>query len=327
MRCTSTEAPEVDMRQRWDTIIIGAGPAGLMAAIYLARYRRSTLVLHDGRSRAACIPLTHNAPGWTEGISGKRLLSKMAAQAAGFGACFHSAHVEQVQKAPSDFVVGAAGGETWRSSTLIVATGADMNQLPLEARDHERALENRVLGYCPICDGFEHIDQRIGVIGCGEHAAKEALFLSRYAARVTLIKKTRFDLDPQLSEQLSKAGIEALETPVEDYVVYDREMALRMADGSQLAFDVVYPALGLRPRSELAAALGLALDEAGHVSADSPYVAHVPGLYAAGDVVAGLDQISVATGHGAIAATKAHNWMREQELISKDFGASAEGRG
>jgi thioredoxin reductase (NADPH) len=235
--------------------------------------------------------------------------------------------VEQVQKAASGFEVGAAGGATWRSSTLIVATGADMNSIPLEARDHERALENRVLGYYPICDGFEHIDQRIGVIGCGEHAAKEALFLSRYSARVTLIKKTRFDLDPQLSEQLSTAGIEVFETPVEGYLVYDREMALRLADGSQLAFDVVYPALGLRPRSELAAALGLPLDEAGHVSADSPYVAHVPGLYAAGDVVAGLDQFSVATGHGAIVATKAHNWMREQELISKDFGASDEGRG
>lgn len=312
------------MRQRWDAIIIGAGPAGLMAAVYLARYRRSTLVLHDGRSRAACIPLTHNAPGWTKGISGKRLLAKMAAQGAGFGARFHSAHVEQVQRGPSGFVVAAAGGTTWRSSTLIIATGADMNQLPLEARDHETALANRVLGYCPICDGFEHIDQRIGVIGWGAHAAKEALFLSRYSGSVTLIKSTRFDLDPQLSEQPSKAGIEVLESQVKDYLVYDREIALRMADGSHLAFDVVYPALGLRPRSELAAALGLAVDEAGHVSADSPYVAHVPGLYAAGDVVAGLDQISVATGHGAIAATKAHNWMREQELKSKDFGAPDE---
>ncbi len=300
------------MTQSWDAIVVGAGPAGLTAALYLARFRRSTLVLHDGTSRAARIPSTHNVPGWAEGISGARLLARIAAQARKYGASFHEAHVERVEKRESGFTVATAGGATWSSQALLLATGADMNQIPLEAQDHEKALVNRVLGYCPICDGFEHIDQRIGVVGCDRQGAKEALFLRQYSARLTLMPKSFAELDLRLLERLAAAGIAVVQRPVKRYLVSDRELIVRLDDESELSFDVIYPALGLRPRTKLAAALGMALDEGGNVSAKSPFGTHVPGLYAAGDIVAGLDQISVAMGHGAVAATKAHNWMRAQ---------------
>lgn len=213
----SAEARQVRDRdaRALDTIVVGAGPAGLMAAVYLARYRRSTLVLHDGASRAGSISLTRNAPGWPQGISGKRFLAQMAAQAAQYGASFHAAHVERVEKTESGFKVAAAGGERWSSRTLLLATGVATNQIPLADPDHQRALANRVLGYCPICDGFEHIDERIGVIGCDERGAKEALFLRQYSARVTLMPKSFFELDPRLLEQLSGCGIKVVHSPVD----------------------------------------------------------------------------------------------------------------
>ncbi len=159
------------MTQFWDAIVVGAGPAGLTAALYLARFRRSTLVLHDGTSRAARIP-THNVPRWAEGISGARLLARIAAQARKYGASFLEAHVERVEKSESGFTVATSGEATSSSRALLLATGANLNQIPLEAQDHETALVNRILGYCPICNGFEHIDQRIGVVGC-DRAGRE----------------------------------------------------------------------------------------------------------------------------------------------------------
>nr|WP_313631790.1 NAD(P)/FAD-dependent oxidoreductase [Brevundimonas naejangsanensis] len=296
-----------------DVVVIGAGPAGLTAALYLARYRRKVLVLHDGKSRALRIPLTHNAPGFPEGVRGPDLIARMTRHAVQYGADIQEAEVSAITAVAGGFNLHLANGSTLLGRAVILATGVDLNQIDLPEAVHEAAIRAGVLRYCPVCDGYEHIGKRIGVIGCDTNGAAEALFLRGYSRTVTLMPLTRPELSSAEDRALADAGIRleagalrALEPGADDITV-------RLDTGASLAFDVIYPALGRRPRSCLAEQLGLDLTEAGCVTPDAVFESGVAGVFAAGDLVEGLDQISVAMGHGAVAGTRAHNWLREQE--------------
>ena len=296
-----------------DVIIIGAGPAGLTAALYLARYRRDTLVLHDGRSRALRIPLTHNAPGFPDGVGGPELIARMTRHAVQYGAVVEEAEVTAIEVVDGGFRLHLEGGSSHASRAVILATGIDLNQIDLPDTVHEAAIRAGVLRYCPVCDGYEHLDKRIGVIGCDTNGAAEALFLRQYSSDITLMPLSHPELASAQVQELAAAGIKvepgalvALE-PGADHI------GVLLEDRAHLEFDVIYPALGCRPRSGLAQQLGIDLTEAGCVTAACVIDSGVPGVFAAGDVVEGLDQVSVAMGHGAVAATKAHNWLREQD--------------
>jgi len=296
-----------------EVIIIGAGPAGLTAALYLARYRRDVLVLHDGKSRALRIPKTHNAPGFPDGIEGTDLISRMTRHATEYGARIDTAEVTGIEHLPSSFRLSSES-RAWESRALILATGIFLNQVDLPHEVHEAAIDAGVLRYCPICDGYEHRDRRIGVIGCDSNGAAEALFLRRYSHDITLMPLSHPELSPEQMREVTHAGISvrtgamvALQ-PYRDHV----DVRLEGEHGLQ-SFDVIYPALGCRPRSELAAQLGIALDDSGCIASGAVRDSGVPGFFAAGDVLEGLDQVSVAMGHGALAATAAHNWLREQD--------------
>ena len=301
----------------YDIIIVGAGPAGLTAALYAARFRRSTLVIHDGTPRAATIPRSHNVPGFDEGIGGPDLLARMTRHAAACGAQFLEARVTAAARAGELFRLTDAGGVVRASRALILATGIAMNAVPLPEDVHQAAIDAGVLRYCPICDGFEHRGERIAVLGCDVSGAAEALFLTGYSDRVTLVPRRDVELDAGKRPELEAAGVHVLTEPVTRFEPTDRHVLLHCEGREQpLAFDVLYPALGLRPRNALAQQLGLAVGEAGTVCATAPFATPVPGLYCAGDLVEGLDQISVAMGHGAVAATKAHNWLRERDGVT-----------
>lgn len=298
----------------WDCLIIGAGPAGLSAALYLARFRRRVLVLHDGKARAARIPRTHNVPGFPDGIAGAELLERMAEHATRYGAVLRQAEVVRAELAHGRFQLHTADGNTVTGRALVLATGLHLNQIPLPDAVHEAAIRANVLRYCPVCDGFEHIDRRVAVVGCDAEGADEALFLRRYTPHLTLLPKAKAELSAARRAELAAAGIHVEDRAVERYAPHAQGFDIYLeGDATPMEFDVVYPALGVRQRTELAAMLGLPLGEAGCVAATSPLGTDVPGLYCAGDIVEGLDQISVAMGHGAVAATRAHNWLRDQE--------------
>lgn len=300
------------MDEDWDAIVVGAGPAGLSAALYLARFRRRVLVLHDGKSRALRIPKTHNAPGFPHGVAGTELVARMLAHAQRFGAEVRQAEITKVRKQGDAFVLESKDGETFRARALILATGLFLNQLILDDATHEQAIADGVLRYCPVCDAYEHTDRHIGVIGCNVNGAAEALFLRQYSEQLTLMSHNYAELTEPQRQQLARAGITVIDTPVAHYIPDQTGINVYLKGQTQpLRFDVVYPALGCRQRTELAVQLGLEVDESGSVEAHSPYATAIEGLYCAGDIVDGLDQISVAMGHGAIAATKAHNWLRE----------------
>jgi len=163
--------------------------------------------------------------------------------------------------------------------------------------------------FCPICDGYEAMDLRIGVFGPLEGASKKALFLRTYSRTVTLFA-TDLDSDTTADarDALERAGVSVVGRPVRVERIADK-VAVTLDSGLRQEVDVLYPALGCNVRSELALSLGAARGEQGTLKVDDCQRTTVPGLYAAGDVVADLHQLSVATGHAAIAATEIHNTL------------------
>jgi thioredoxin reductase (NADPH) len=301
-------------RDNAEVIIVGAGPAGLTAALYLARYQRDVLVLHDGKSRALRIPKTHNAPGFPDGIEGPELIRRMTRHATEFGTRIMEAEVTGIEQTAAGFRLRAGDGQSWDARAVILASGIVLNQVNLPHAVHEAAIKAGVLRYCPVCDGYEHSEARIGVIGCDSDGAAEALFLRNYSSDITLMPLSHPELTPAQAKQMADAGITVKGGALVALEPGTEEMVVRLeGEAAPLTFDVIYPALGCRPRSDLAEQLGLALKSEGCVPAGAIKTSGVPGFFAAGDVVEGLDQISVAMGHGAMAGTNAHNWLREQD--------------
>lgn len=290
-----------------DAVIVGGGPAGLTAAIYLARFRRKFVLVDDGASRMGWIPITHNHPGFPDGIAGPELLSRMRAQAGSFGAKIVNGQVERVEAITDGFRLLLKGGGTLQARFLVLATGVVDREPDLP--DLFGAVQRGLLRICPICDAYEVIDQRVAVVGRGAHAAREALFLRHYSDRVSLLLLGEpDDLDAACRAELTVNGVDVLETAISAVVIeQNRIVALDFADGEQRAFDVLYSALGMTSRSDLAVQLGAALAADGRLQVDEHQLTTVPRLYAAGDVVRGLNQISIAQGEGAIAATDIHN--------------------
>lgn len=298
-------------KQPWECVVVGAGPGGLSAALYMARFRRRVLVVHDGRSRALRIPRTHNVPGFPDGVEGPALIEKMSEHAARYGAQFMEAEVVSVRHDEGVFVLETADARQLLAESLVLAPGLHLNEPPLPHAEHEAAIRAGVLRYCPICDGFEHSDQRIAVIGCDSSGAAEALFLRQYSEDVTLLPMDMPELTAAQRQEMADAGVVVEPRQIAALRPFDDRFEVHLEGEAEPAvFGVVYPALGTRQRTELAAMLGVPLDDAGAVDVHAPLGTAVAGLYCAGDIVDGLDQISVAMGHGAVAATRAHNWLR-----------------
>ena len=299
-----------------DCIIIGAGPAGLTAAIYLARFHLSIRLFDCGSSRAALIPRTHNHAGYPGGIVGTDLLARMLAQAEEFGAVREQVEVRRIDRDGDDFVVVTDHGR-YPARTVLLATGVVNNRPDMDATVHDRALQAGLIRYCPICDGYEVTDKRVGVIGTGDHGMKEALFLRGYTRDVTLIAPDAdHDLDPACARALDAAGIVRVDGPCGGYAIEDDRIALDTAHG-RMAFDSLYPALGSVIRSSLAVAAGAAASDEGCLEVDAHQRTSIPGLFAAGDVVMGLDQISNAMGQAGVAATTIRNLLSERAPLRR----------
>ncbi|OWK33025.1 NAD(P)/FAD-dependent oxidoreductase [Sphingomonas mucosissima] len=299
-----------------DCVIIGGGPAGLTAAIYLARFHLDIAVFDNGSSRAASIPCTHNHAGYPGGISGPDLLGRMSEQAASFGVRTHRATVTAIEPTGDDFVIRTSDTQV-EARTVLLATGVVNNRPDMDDALHDRALSEGLLRYCPICDGYEVTDKRVGVIGTGSHGMREALFLCGYSRDITLIAPDAAHmLDEECAAALDRAGISRVDGPCGGYAIEQDQFALDTAAG-RLSFDSVYPALGSQIRSELALAAGARGTDDGCIVTDEHQRTTLPGLYAAGDVVKGLDQISHAMGQAGVAATTIRNELSERHPIRR----------
>lgn len=293
-----------------DCVVVGAGPAGLTAAIYLARFRRSFRVVESGASRAAWIPRSHNHPGFPGGVGGKALLGRMRRQAQEYGAQIDRGRVEDLSARQAQGFRLETDLGVLHAATVILATGVLDNAPALPGL--EDAVAKGLIRICPICDGYEVIDQAVGVIGHDDHAAAEALFITNYTTKVTLIHVgAEAALGAEMRQRLQAGGVRLVEASIDSVVLEKRRVkALCMAGGEALTFDSLYAALGVTPRNQLAVKAGAGLDDDGRLVVDDHQETSVRGLFAAGDVVRGLNQISTACGEGATAATRVHNRLR-----------------
>jgi thioredoxin reductase (NADPH) len=282
-----------------DCLVIGGGPAGLTAAVYLARYRRAVAVYDDGQSRASLIPRSHNYPGFPTGVSGNELLKLLRTQVDVYGIPTIDLRIATLERNGEAFKALFPGGAV-SCRKVLLATG--IVDLAPDIEGLSDAVQTGLIRYCPVCDAFEAMNRRIAVLGASPSAISKARFLRDYSKDVTLLCEEEFEVAKATA--LQAAGI-AYEPSVRGLKVHD-EKIWASTRVQQKDYDLLYPALGCSVASELAVSLGAETNEAGCLKVDDHQCTTVDGLYAAGDVVSDLHQIAVATGHAAIAATSIH---------------------
>lgn len=290
-----------------DALVVGAGPAGLTAAIYLARFRRRIMVIDSGHSRAQLIPVSHNYPGFPTGISGRDLLARLRAQATHFGVEVRGGTVSDLSRGGAGFMADT-DGESIATRTILLATGV-VDRPPAVTDIRTATLDGR-LRWCPVCDGFEVTDRNVAVLSTAIDGLEHALFLRTFTARVTLfIQPVNGLLTPEQRLSAEGSGIRLVEKPIVQIETNAAAgIVVHVAGSAPIRFDTMYPMLGSDARDGLATRLGAQCDGS-ELTVDAHQQTSVQGLYAAGDVVNALNQMSVGAGHAAIAATAIHNQL------------------
>jgi thioredoxin reductase (NADPH) len=291
-----------------DCLVIGGGPAGLTAGIYLGRFRRHVLVVDKGWSRAEWITQSHNLPGFPNGIAGPVLLGNLRTQARLYGATLETGIVDSLLREGNELFSVKISTRTLLARTVILSTGVVENKPPVaHVAD---AVKRGLIRTCPICDGYENIGKNIAVLGDGEHAAAEALFLRTFTTKLSLLLMAT---DPTILSEDTKRALRAAGIGVAHVVVGsvsvgdDGVTMLSVEDAQTHRYDAIYSAFGTTPQAMLAIGLGAQMDSSNRLFVDAHQATSVEGMYAAGDLVRGLNQISVAEGEAATAATSVHN--------------------
>ncbi|NEX63288.1 NAD(P)/FAD-dependent oxidoreductase [Noviherbaspirillum galbum] len=291
-----------------DCLIIGAGAAGLSAATYLARYRRRIALVDANESRLEWIPTSHNCPAFADGIPGPELRARLVAQCSNYGVEVARGVVQQLDPMEGGgFLAQTDAGEV-TARTVLLATGVIDVAPPFpEVRE---AIAQGCVRYCPVCDGYEAIGRKVAVIGRGDSGVGEALFIRHFSDDVSLLSiDAPLTVDAGQAMRLREHGVRQVTAPVKavEFDARARMMHAILHDGTRESADVFYMALGTLVNSGLAQRLGARCSDGGELVVDDHQQTSIDGLYAAGDVVAGLNQIAVALGHAAIAATAIHN--------------------
>ncbi|HDN79367.1 MAG TPA: thioredoxin-disulfide reductase [Chloroflexi bacterium] len=299
----------------YDVIIIGSGPAGLAAAIYAARSELKTL-LFTGNSLGGQAALTdeiENYPGFPEGIAGAELTKRMQEQARRFGAEIQMDEVTAVNLKEHPFTVTAYGGD-YKCKALIIATGVSPRKLDVPG---EEKFIGRGVSFCATCDGFFYKDREVAVIGGGDSAVTEAIYLTRFAKKVYLIhRRDRLRAAPVLQTRAKQnERIEFVWNSVVTEVVGKEAVEglrlknVRTGEESFLRVDGIFVYIGQVPNTRLFEGQ-LELDERGYIVTDRAMHTSVPGVFAAGDVQERvLAQVVTAAATGAIAAVEAEKFI------------------
>lgn len=294
----------------FDCVIVGAGAAGLTAATYLARFRRHIAILDGGTSRLLQVPTSHNYPSYVGGVHGKDLLARLRAQVAEYGVAVTPAAVDALDRLADGSFVARTETQQWHARTAILATG--VVDVEPDFPEVKQAVAAGVLRFCPICDGFEASGRKVAVIGRGKGGLGEALFMRHYTPEITLFSAAGpLELDEQEGQRIDRAGLRVVHEPIAGLSFSEAQgMCVQLQDGTQERFEILYAALGTIVNSGLAQLLGAACTAGGCLIVDAHQQTSVNDLYAAGDIVAGLNQITVAMGQATIAATAIHNRLR-----------------
>lgn len=291
-----------------DCVVVGGGPAGLTAATYLARSRRSFLVVDGGESRARWIPTSRNIPGFPQGVTGEALLARLRAEAARYGARMLKGRATALVRDGDLFSLDTEAGPV-RARRVILCCGVeDMEPERPDETGLFDAVKRGLVRICPICDAYEARGLNLGVIGSCDHAAAEALFLRTYTDRITVVVPEHLGrVSDARRRDLAEAGIELIEVESRSLLIHGNDVGCMAIGGHEHRFDVVYAALGSEPRNALARSVDARLGDDGRLEVDARCMTSVEGVYAAGDLVRGLNQVAVAYGEAAQAAVAVHN--------------------
>lgn len=303
-----------------DVIMIGAGPSALTAAIYTTREDVETILIEKGviGGLAAITDWVDNYPGFSKGIEGLKLAEELQAQAERFGADIQFGDVTGLERAEDHVVVKTLDGDK-RAKAVLVATGSDYKKIgvPGEAEYYGRGVH-----YCATCDGAFYRDKKLVVVGGGNSAIQEALFLTRFTSHIDLLVRSTVKASEVLQHDLEKAVADGkitvhLGTSTDEIVAEEGKIkkVVGTKDGKQQDFecDGVFVFVGLKPNTEFLQG-ALELDEIGLIKTDTDLKTNMDGVFASGDVRSGATaQIASAVGEGATAALKMREYLEERE--------------
>lgn len=286
-----------------DCVVVGAGPAGTMAALYLQRFCRDIVLVDAGCSRMRYIDSSRNCPGFPHGIGGKQLLERLRQQADSHRVRIVHDRVLRLSHVEGGFCVQSEN-QSWFTRCVIVATGV-VDRLPPWPRIEEAVLQG-VVRLCAVCDAYEAEDKRIAVFGRAQDGVGHAAFLRTYSTRVALVLPSEAMLAPDDRMQAQALGIEILRAPAERCALLDGRFQVDSGEGEPHVFDRVYVSLGTAAQTAMLDGLGVLMVAEGEVRVDAKCETSVAGIYCIGDAVSALNQIGVAFGHAAVAATAIH---------------------
>lgn len=307
----------------YDLIIIGAGPAGLAAGLYAARFGLKTLILETQAigGRATEVSLIENYPGFPEGITGKDLIQRMYNQASKFGAKIKPFKEVTDLKFNGKLEKVATRKGAYHTLALIIATGTQRKKLGVPG---EVEFLGRGVSYCSTCDGPFFKGLKVAVVGHGEEAVMDALFLADMAKKVYLVThgKELKAFGTMKQRLLEKSNIETVNGSVAAILGENVVKAIKIIEaGTRLEtlIDVngVFIALGGIPMTEIVKKAGIAVDNGGCIIVDRWQRTSIEGIFAAGDCTCGGMQVITAAGEGAMAALKASAYVKRMEASSR----------
>ena len=304
----------------WDCLVVGAGPSGLAAAVYTAREDISTLLIEKGvvGGLAAITEKVDNYPGFADGVAGLELAEQLQAQAERFGARIDMDEVLSLKKSGRLFETVLASGETVSSRSVLVATGSDWKKLGIPGED---AFYGRGVHHCATCDGAFYRDKKLVIVGGGNSAAQESLFLTKFASEIEiLIRRDVWRASDVLVKSVSAHPKIKVRFKTKPLALKGEDGRLRTVEVDQagqrklLPTDGVFVFIGLRPVTAFLAGSGVELDPAGFVVTGAGLETSLEGLFCAGDVRSGATmQIASAVGEGATAALSIRHYLDELE--------------
>lgn len=308
-----------------DLVIVGAGPAALSAAIYTTREDIETILYEKGLPGGliATTDWVDNYPGFPEGIEGLKLADHMRQQAERFGAQIELGEVMGIKKDGDIVVLDTTDGEV-RAKTVLIATGASYKKIGVPGEDEYYA---RGVHYCATCDGAFYRDKRLVVVGGGNSAVQEAMFLTRFASHIDMLVRSDFRASDVLVKELTEKHADKItihkQTTTDEIVGEEKDGIKKVTkvigahDGKKVEFetDGVFVFVGLQPNTGFLAESDIELDEIGLVKSDDTLQTAIPGVFVAGDCRSGATmQIATAVGEGATAALRIREYLENKKL-------------
>lgn len=320
---------DLDIEQH-DVVMIGAGPSALAAAVYTTREDIDTVLIEKGviGGLAAITDWVDNYPGFSKGIEGLKLAGELQAQAERFGADIRFGEVTRIEDKGAYKLLETTEGPM-RAKAVLIATGSDYKKInvPGEAEYYGRGVH-----YCATCDGAFYRDKKLVVVGGGNSAVQEAMFLTRFASHIDLLVRSEIRasdiLQHELEKQVEKGKITIhLHTTTDEILANETGVnkVIGTKDGKKVEFetDGVFIFVGLKPNTEFLKDSDIELDAIGLIKTDVNLMTNMPGVFASGDVRSGATaQIASAVGEGATAALKIREYIEGYHVHSGIAGVA-----